>query len=329
MMYSLTAKYGEHPVSATMMTDPQACGPENNFLQAKEGLVNGVFKTFKFKNNIHCLCSAYFPREDFHLHKSPLSTEFFVLRVDGALDAFDIVKTAGGKHSNELNAFCQSVLLMSSLEEFTFFAPKNSTIKTLEILMPRIWFFSQLNMECSYGLLKKYMAVKTKKPKIGCSDDFFKKLFLTIVDEANRETYNPDDLENKVSLLLKIFFTDLSASLHDFLESEKIKISKDEINRLMNVRKYLDTNLPSPTFTSLTKIALMSGTSLKTKFKKMYGSTVFEYFQRMRMERARILLLTHKYSVKQIGRLLGYSNLSNFTIAFKKEFNQLPHELLK
>ncbi len=72
--------------------------------------------------------------------------------------------------------------------------------------MPRIWFFSQLNMECSYGLLKKYMAVKTKKSRIGCSDDLFKKLFLTIVDEANKEACNADDLESKVSLLLTNIF---------------------------------------------------------------------------------------------------------------------------
>ena len=61
----------------------------------------------------------------------------------------------------------------------------------------------------------------------------------------------------------------------------------------------------------------------------MYGTAVFEYFQRMRMQKARILLLTHKYSVKQIGRQLGYANLSNFTIAFKKEFDQLPSQLKK
>ena len=173
------------------------------------------------------------------------------------------------------------------------------------------------------------MAIKTRKTQIDCNNLLFRSLFLKIINEANKEVSDFDYLEKKVSSLLTIFFSDVSSNLHDFLESEKVKISKDEINRLMTVRKYLDIDLPPPTFTSLTKIALMSSTSLKTKFKKMYGTTVFEYFQSMRMQRARILLLTHKYSVKQIGRQLGYSNLSNFTIAFKKEFNQLPHELIK
>ncbi len=56
----------------------------------------------------------------------------------------------------------------------------------------------------------------------------------------------------------------------------------------------------------------------------MYGSTLYEYFQKSRMNRAKVLMLTHKYSIKEIGSQLGYSNLSNFSIAFKKEFKQLP-----
>ena len=82
-------------------------------------------------------------------------------------------------------------------------------------------------------------------------------------------------------------------------------------------------------FSLPTKMALMSGTSLRTKFKKMYGTTLFEYFQLMLTQNARILLLTHKYSVKQLGNQPGYSNLSNVTIAFKKEFHHLPHKLIK
>ncbi len=44
------------------------------------------------------------------------------------------------------------------------------------------------------------------------------------------------------------------------------------------------------------------------------------------MNRAKVLMLTHKYSIKEIGSQLGYSNLSNFSIAFKKEFKQLPSD---
>ncbi len=47
------------------------------------------------------------------------------------------------------------------------------------------------------------------------------------------------------------------------------------------------------------------------------------------MKKARLMLLSGDYSIKDVGYKLGYSNLSNFTLAFKKEFNQLPSIVLK
>lgn len=90
----------------------------------------------------------------------------------------------------------------------------------------------------------------------------------------------------------------------------------------MAVRKYLDRDMgfSLPNFSLPTKIALMSGTSPKTKFKKMYGTTLFEYFQRMLTQRARTLLLTHKFSVKQLGNQAGYSNLAMLPLLLKRNF---------
>jgi len=47
------------------------------------------------------------------------------------------------------------------------------------------------------------------------------------------------------------------------------------------------------------------------------------------MQKARLMLLSGNYSVKDIGYTLGYTNLSNFTLAFKKVFGRLPSEVLR
>jgi AraC-like DNA-binding protein len=47
------------------------------------------------------------------------------------------------------------------------------------------------------------------------------------------------------------------------------------------------------------------------------------------MQKARLMLLSGNYSIKDVGYSLGYSNLSNFTLAFKKEFHKLPSEITK
>jgi AraC-like DNA-binding protein len=45
------------------------------------------------------------------------------------------------------------------------------------------------------------------------------------------------------------------------------------------------------------------------------------------MQMARDLLLSGDFSVKEVGIQVGYSNLSNFAAAFKKEFHLLPSEI--
>jgi AraC-like DNA-binding protein len=47
------------------------------------------------------------------------------------------------------------------------------------------------------------------------------------------------------------------------------------------------------------------------------------------MGKARDLLLSGEFTVKEVGYKLGYQNLSNFANAFKKEFGVLPSALIK
>ena len=71
----------------------------------------------------------------------------------------------------------------------------------------------------------------------------------------------------------------------------------------------------------------MSPTKLKNDFKRMYGLPIYEYRQKNRMLKAKSMLLMGKFSIKEVGSMVGYKNLSHFAQAFKKEFNILPSEM--
>jgi AraC-like DNA-binding protein len=83
-----------------------------------------------------------------------------------------------------------------------------------------------------------------------------------------------------------------------------------------------------PTITALSKIATMSPTKLKKDFKSMYGLPIYEYYQKNRMMRAKSLLLSGNFAVKEVGMMVGYSNLGHFAASFKKEFGVLPSEMV-
>ena len=327
-MNSLTEHQGQlfsFPAKINSLEKVTFC--DEHFLK-KAGATGGYVKAFILKNGIQFSCSEYKTGDDFHLDKLPSAHEFFILRIDEISDSDSNVVMVDAAYSNETGGKNFLVNLLSSSDKFTFFAAKGSRVKTAEIIILPGWFATYTGVEFSYDLLTSFLSLKTKT-RPGFSNDSLKKIFLEIMNKTSNEDVGLDFIDKKISLLLSIAFSGLATDLHNFIECQKVKISRDEIKRLITVRKVLDTVWLPPTFASLTKIALMSSTSLKTKFKKMYGTTVFEYYQRIRMHKAKILLLTHKYSIKQIGRQLGYSNLSNFSIAFKKEFNQLPHELVK
>ena len=84
-----------------------------------------------------------------------------------------------------------------------------------------------------------------------------------------------------------------------------------------------------PSIDSLSRTAMMISTKLKTRFKQIYGMKLYEFYNRNRLEQAREMLKSGNYSVKQVGINIGFSNLSNFAKAFRKEFGLLPKEILK
>jgi len=140
-------------------------------------------------------------------------------------------------------------------------------------------------------------------------------------------------LQNRVLLLSEKF-------LHTFLSKApllketgglKQRDKEKDIEALKDVERILSNNKLDkfPSIDMLSKTAMMSSTKLKTKFKQIYGMKLYEFYNRNRLEKAKEMLQTGKYSVKQVGLNIGFSNLSNFAKAFKKEFGILPKEILK
>ncbi|AWO01941.1 hypothetical protein DLD77_09650 [Chitinophaga alhagiae] len=77
-------------------------------------------------------------------------------------------------------------------------------------------------------------------------------------------------------------------------------------------------------------LAHMVGTNenyLKKNFKKVFGATVFGFIQQLRMERARDILINEKKKIGEVARLTGYSHISHFSKAFKKQFGFSPKNI--
>ncbi|MBM2769230.1 helix-turn-helix transcriptional regulator [Burkholderia anthina] len=102
-------------------------------------------------------------------------------------------------------------------------------------------------------------------------------------------------------------------------------IAPRERRQLVAARDRLLSDLSNPpTIEQLARETGLNQLKIKRGFKAMFGSSVYALFQRERMEQARHLLQRH--SVTETASMLGYSNLSHFSAAFRKQFGLLPRE---
>jgi len=124
--------------------------------------------------------------------------------------------------------------------------------------------------------------------------------------------------------LLTNFITALDEEHHP--TSQQVHAPLD--NTLIQIRAAatrLQGNLEHPpSVADLASAVGLSESTLKRGFRQLYNATPFGYLRTRRMEHARELLATGKATVLEAAAYVGYSNPSNFAVAFKKQFGVNP-----
>ena len=98
-----------------------------------------------------------------------------------------------------------------------------------------------------------------------------------------------------------------------------------DAERLGRVRAAVvaDLSVP-PQLGQLANLAGMSISKLTDLYKQVFGDSVYDYFQKVRMDEAGYLLRQGGYSVSEAGHRLGFSNLSHFSRLFEKHYGITP-----
>ncbi len=107
--------------------------------------------------------------------------------------------------------------------------------------------------------------------------------------------------------------------------------NKLDIEKIITIEKVILRDLSvQPNLPSLAIEAGMSGTKMKSLFKEIFGSSIYNYYQHARMTEAASLLKSNKnLSVSEVGYQLGFSNLGHFSRIFKKIVGVNPKEYAK
>jgi AraC family transcriptional regulator, transcriptional activator of the genes for pyochelin and ferripyochelin receptors len=111
---------------------------------------------------------------------------------------------------------------------------------------------------------------------------------------------------------------------------EIMKLRLDDVERVRFAKEILARNLENPPrLFDLARTVGTSHTQLNQGFRRMYGTSVFGYLRKLRLDEARDLLEKGNMNVTEAAMAVGYNSVSSFTRAFSDHFGSNPMRFMK
>ena len=215
----------------------------------------------------------------------------------------------------------QAIVMTNSRVKQKLILKKGTQVKGLTIQLSEEWI--NKHIENKNG--KNYSVLKQNNYLIDLLSAKCQKIFNDIFGNHEESQIPALYISTRVMRLLESFLENV---LKRGILEPALSISSRDFEIILKIEGLLLENYGEvfPKIEKLARLALMSESKLKKIYKQAFGMGLFEYYQKNKMHKAKELLNSGEYSVSQVGTLLGYHNLSNFSTSFKKEFNRLPRD---
>ncbi|MNR00042.1 Regulatory protein PchR [compost metagenome] len=123
----------------------------------------------------------------------------------------------------------------------------------------------------------------------------------------------------------------------------KALVSPEDIHLLRGFSNYADVQLiqhvydyildhldsPLPTLKELSQIFGTNDNKLKCGFKLLFKTSVYQFYTTERLKRCHLIIQQTTIPLKVIATTMGFNTYSNFSRAFKKQFNYAPNEIAR
>lgn len=295
---------------------------KNDFLEIPQQLGTGYVRKVAFSENFRLLIHCYTLNEDLVIRRNPAIEENDLLSIffynneqaieltydkDSRIPFSRNSDAAIQVTTNDLSStirfpahthiqYMVIGITITQLKSLLSMDKSNATIKTITTKNASFLFFEGMNAETR--LLLKNMAYINKN---GALNHFY--------------------LQIKTLELLYLLFSRLSLRGNTSYRN----INSSDAEKLLLIRNEILNDLSTPpVLHELAQIATMSETKLKQLFKQTFGDTIYNYYQKARMEEASFLLKEAKLSVSETGYELGFSNLSHFSRLFRRYYGITP-----
>jgi AraC-like DNA-binding protein len=294
----------------------------DNVLEIPKTLGDGYVRKVGFGDDFKLTIHRYVLNEDLVVKRNPAAKSNDVRTIF----FYNNKKDLEVKFNNEENIpFSQkndsSILLSTNDLRSEIRFPAGSNIQYVVVGITANRLRSVLSIEKPNNTIQTIIAENASFLFFESLDPEMQLLLKNIVSVDMNNSLKNFYVQIKVQELMYLLFSKLSLRENTTFKN----INSKDAEKLLVIRNEILSDLSTPPVLSeLAIIASMSETKLKQLFKQTFGDTIYNYYQKARMEEAAFLLKQAKHSVSEVGYELGFSNLSHFSRLFEKQYGITP-----
>lgn len=325
-MLSFTYDYCDHYDYLFLLADYLNVPVKDNTLWLPPAVGDGYIKAEKLSNGLQVLINECTLNQDCLFKRNTAPGHHFTLRFDELRNIKALSVKLGDMVLEDNTSIYSGAFLSNPVDKLEYLVNAGTEDRCVNIYFTKQWFREHFGVPDNDSVCNRILPVDKPAFSFEVLTIEYRELMEEIFELRSDQRLYHTALQNRLMLLLEKFLRNACTRVtnpHRFAA-----VSEADIKKMIQVEAILANAVGEapPPIPELARIGTMSETKLKNLFKKIYGYSLYEYYQKNRMLKAKQLIAARKYSVKEVGSRLGFKNLSNFTIAFKKQFNKLPSE---
>ncbi|MEH0152978.1 AraC family transcriptional regulator [Limibacter armeniacum] len=288
----------------------------NGRLNIPEKKGNGYIQGFMFDNSVGLMIRNY-----------ELNQDLLAKRIDPCNSSERIVVTLNNVFPKSESDGVAKIEELPSIQigkgklNFEMFYPSKTKYRSILLAIDSNKLRTLMGIEDESSLLN--MILNGNQPLLfeEVLSPQIQKVAMEMIENEIPENLHHFYIRIKAEELLCLLFVEL----HKRENAPVQALNEKDALSIYRVRDKIVSNLGIPPILGeLANEIGMSESKLKRLFKQIFGSSIYNYYQKFRMQEAARLLKGQQMSVSEVGYQLGFSNLSHFTKVFEEHIGMKP-----
>jgi AraC-like DNA-binding protein len=297
----------------------------NNRVEYPAFIGKGYFELISMPLGINLLLSDFTLYEDVLLIRKKAYNQFLNMRLEIIQSELPVGFSVNDEQRSVL--YNQGMLFLTSSDFSIWYkVPAKTVSRSINIQFTKDTLHQLLPKEDVSALLEKLLHRGSEGIQIISADSSLRDIVFELL-EMGSHRHKELICFNRCLQVLESFISTLTSEPASKTAVSKA-MNKADIEAIRKIEQEIteDLSVVPPSQEELAEKVFMSASKLKYTFKAIYGTSIYNYYQKARMQRALEMLQLGK-SVSDTAYSLGFGGTDNFSKSFKKEFNVPPSKV--